>query len=122
MKKKSTERFRKMKRTKTSSKKKVSEPQRVLPVVTEHEALQRLKRARGHLDKVISMIEAGRGIAEILQQLSAVIAALGSCRSVLFSGHLKQKLRIAFRSATDTSVDPLVDEIEKLSSRVFRSN
>lgn len=82
------------------------------------DAVLRLKRAGGHLDKVIKMAEAGAGLPEILQQLSAVISALGGCRLMLFNGHIKAKLRSALRSGNE----PLVDEIEKLASRILKVN
>ena len=82
------------------------------------EAVMRLKRAGGHLDKVVKMTEAGAGLSEILQQLSAVISALGGCRLMLFNGHIRAKLRSALRSGNE----PLVDEIEKLASRIMKVN
>lgn len=82
------------------------------------EGVVRLRRARGHLDKVIQMVEEGRHCTDILQQLSAVISALGGCRTLLFSGHLKTCLRPALKAGNES----LIDEIEKLSSRVMKAN
>lgn len=82
------------------------------------EGVVRLRRARGHLDKVIQMVEEGRHCTDILQQLSAVISALGGCRTLLFSGHLKTCLRPALKPGNES----LIDEIEKLSSRVMKAN
>ncbi len=82
------------------------------------EGVVRLRRARGHLDKVIQMVEEGRHCTDILQQLSAVISALGGCRTLLLSGHLKTCLRPALKAGNES----LIDEIEKLSSRVMKAN
>ena len=42
----------------------------------------RLRRAEGHLRNVISMIEGGRGCAEIAQQMHAVIRAIECAKGV----------------------------------------
>ena len=49
----------------------------------------RLKRASGHLNKVVEMVHQGRGCTDILQQLSAVISALESCRVTLLQDHIQ---------------------------------
>jgi uncharacterized protein len=82
------------------------------------EAVVRLRRANGHLEKVIQMTETGASAVDILQQLSAVVAALGGCRIMLFNGHMKATLRSALRG----SHEPMIDEIEKLASRLLKLN
>lgn len=49
----------------------------------------RLKRAAGHLNKVVNMVHAGEGCTDILQQLTAVISALESCRITLLQDHIQ---------------------------------
>lgn len=89
------------------------------PMKAAHaEAIVRMKRVRGHLDKVIQMVEDGAACTDLLQQLSAVLSALGGCRALLFSGHLKTCLRPALKSGNE----PLIDEIEKLATRVMKVN
>ena len=61
----------------------------------------RLKRASGHLSKVIDMVHDGRGCTDILQQLSAVISALESCRISLLQDHI------------DSCISPIVPENSK---------
>lgn len=82
------------------------------------EGAVRLRRARGHLNKVIQMAEEDAHCTDILQQLSAVISALGGCRTLFFSGHLKTCLRPALKSGNES----LIDEIEKLSSKVMKAH
>ncbi len=53
------------------------------------EAKVRLKRASGHLVKVIDMVHEGKGCTDILQQLTAVISALESCRVTLLQDHIR---------------------------------
>lgn len=72
------------------------------PAVHHHpshpETEVRLKRASGHLNKVIDMVHDGRGCTDILQQLSAVISALESCRVSLLQDHI------------DSCITPIVPE------------
>ncbi len=48
-----------------------------------------MKRAAGHLSKVVEMVGGGRECVDILQQLSAVISALESCRVTLLQDHFQ---------------------------------
>ncbi len=112
----------KAKVTKSTSKvlnRSTQEPRSKLRHSAAHlESSIRMRRARGHLDTVIQMVDEGRPCTDVLQQLSAVISALGGCRTLLFSGHLKTCLRPALKSGNED----LIDEIEKLSSRVMKVN
>ena len=51
--------------------------------------VQRLKIARGHLDKVIALVEAGAYCPEIIHQSQAVQAALAQVDKIVLEGHLK---------------------------------
>ena len=50
--------------------------------------LNRLSRARGHLDSVRRMVERGDDCADVLIQLSAVISALNSTAKVILKDHM----------------------------------
>lgn len=52
------------------------------------EIAKRLKRAEGHLRKVIERIEAGRPCLELAQQLQAVEKAIGQAKKNLIQDHL----------------------------------
>ncbi len=54
--------------------------------------LNRLKRAQGHLAKIIDMIETERDGLEIAQQLQAVISALDKAKTVLVTDHIENHL------------------------------
>jgi DNA-binding FrmR family transcriptional regulator len=64
-------------------------------VHTHHstDSINRLKRAAGHLNKVIQMLESDRPCGDVLQQLSAVISALGSSRVQILQAHLNSCLK-----------------------------
>lgn len=50
--------------------------------------INRLKRAHGHLDKVIKMIETGEPCLDIAQQLQAVESAIANAKRTLIEDHL----------------------------------
>ena len=50
--------------------------------------VNRLKRAHGHLAKVIEMIESGDGCLSIAQQLQAVESAVAKAKTTLIEDHL----------------------------------
>ena len=56
------------------------------------EVVKRLKRAAGHLQGVIEMIEAGRPCLDLAQQLHAVEAAIANAKRTLIHDHLEHCL------------------------------
>lgn len=50
--------------------------------------VKRLKRAGGHLQSVIGMIESGRPCVELAQQLHAIEKAIANAKSVLIHDHI----------------------------------
>lgn len=53
---------------------------------------RRLRRANGHLQTIIEMIEQGRRCAEIAQQLQAVEGAIENAKKALLHDYLSQSL------------------------------
>jgi hypothetical protein NreA len=56
------------------------------------EIVKRLKRADGHLRRVIEMIESGRPCLDVAQQLHAVEKAVGQAKRTLIQDHLEHCL------------------------------
>jgi DNA-binding FrmR family transcriptional regulator len=57
-----------------------------------HSAIaRRLKRANGHLETIVEMIEQGRPCAHIAQQLQAVESAIESAKKALIHDHLSHR-------------------------------
>lgn len=54
--------------------------------------LNRLKRAQGHLAKIIEMVGEGRDGLQIAQQMQAVIAALDKTKKLLVTDHIEHHL------------------------------
>lgn len=59
---------------------------------TDKQLLNRLRRANGHLAKIVGMIEANRDGMEIAQQMQAVIGALENAKTVLIRDHIEHHL------------------------------
>ncbi|QZA77272.1 metal-sensing transcriptional repressor [Deefgea tanakiae] len=66
--------------------------------------IKRLKRAAGHLNSVIAMIESERGCLEIAQQLQAVESAVSNAKKTLVHDHIDHCLEHAVQ---DQSVDAI---------------
>ena len=65
-----------------------------------HSAIaRRLKRANGHLEGIIEMIEQGRPCAQIAQQLQAVESAVESAKKALIHDHISHSLERSFEAA-----------------------
>lgn len=60
---------------------------------------RRLKRASGHLEAIIAMVEQGRSCAEIAQQLQAVESAIENAKKALVHDHLSHSLEKSFGTA-----------------------
>lgn len=58
------------------------------------EIVGRLKRASGHLNKVIAMIEAGEACEDVAQQLQAVTSALLTAKRQYVTDHIENCLNI----------------------------
>ncbi len=54
--------------------------------------IKRLKRASGHLNKIINMIDDGRPCLEVSQQLQAVYKAIGNAKGVFVQDHIESCL------------------------------
>lgn len=55
---------------------------------THPDIVKRLKRAGGHLNGIVEMIEAGRPCLDIAQQLHAVEKAVSQAKKTLIQDHL----------------------------------
>lgn len=72
--------------------------------------INRLKRAHGHLAKIITMIEENRDGLDTAQQLQAVVSALDKAKTVLVADHIEHHL--------EDVVGPLSREAREKLSRL----
>ena len=75
----------------------------------------RLNIIRGHLDKIIEMVETERYCMDILQQSAAVGSALKEAEQVILERHLKTCVTEAIKK--EKNLDDKVEEVIK----VFRA-
>jgi DNA-binding FrmR family transcriptional regulator len=62
------------------------------PHQTHKDVVNRLKRATGHLNKIIEMIENETPCLEVAQQLQAVTSALSNAKRVYVQDHIEHCL------------------------------
>lgn len=78
-------------------------------------SLTNFKKARSHVDKIISMIEEDKYCIDIMQQNLAVIGLLRSANSMIMEGHLRGCFTDAFNSDSVKKHDDMIDEILKVT-------
>lgn len=61
---------------------------------------RRLKRANGHLETIIEMIEKNKPCAEIAQQLQAVEKAIENAKKALIHDHISHNLERSLATST----------------------
>ncbi|MDP2256207.1 MAG: metal-sensing transcriptional repressor [Polaromonas sp.] len=71
--------------------------------------VKRLKRASGHLNNVISMIETQRTCLEVAQQLHAVERAIAAAKKALIHEHLDHCLDHALQSQPRASREAMAE-------------
>ena len=81
---------------------------------THPEIGKRLKRAEGHLRRVISMIEEGRSCLDVAQQLHAVEKAIGEAKKTLIHDHIDHCLDVA-ANGRGTTTRSVVTEFKAIS-------
>ena len=62
---------------------------------SHRDVVNRLKRANGHLQTIVTMVESGRDCIEVAQQMRAVIRAIEKAKSVLIHDHIDHCLEQA---------------------------
>lgn len=71
---------------------------------TQRTILHRLKIARGHLNRVISMVENGTYCIDVIHQSMAVQAALHQTDQVVLKNHMETCVADAIRHGKDQEV------------------
>jgi uncharacterized protein len=72
---------------------------------THPQVLSRIKRAHGHLAKVMDMIEKGEPCLMVAQQMQAVISALSNAKTLHVQDHIEHCLDEALRSRKGATPD-----------------
>ena len=86
------------------------------PKDTQERIVHRLKIARGHLDKVIKMIEEDTYCIDVLHQMQAVESGLNETGNVVLENHLKQCVAEAIsKGKKDEAIDEIM-QVFKMKS------
>ncbi len=78
------------------------------------EIVKRLRRAEGHLRRVITMVEEGRPCLDLAQQLHAVEKAVGEAKKTLIHDHVDHCLDAA-ANGRGGSTRAVVSEFKAIS-------
>ena len=70
---------------------------------THPEVIKRLKRAAGHLNQIITMVETQRSCLELAQQLHAVEHAIANAKTALIHDHIDHSLEESLGPVPATS-------------------
>ncbi len=83
------------------------------PKDTQERILHRLKIARGHLNKVITMVEEDKYCIDVLHQSQAIQAALKETDSVVLENHLRTCVADSIKSGNQEEAVKEVMEVFK---------
>jgi CsoR family transcriptional regulator, copper-sensing transcriptional repressor len=81
---------------------------------TKHALLHRLKIVRGHLDRVVQMVEDGDYCIDVINQSSAVQAALRGVSEAMLKNHMQTCVADEIRKGNTKEV---IDEVMKAVER-----
>ena len=81
----------------------------------KQKVLHRMKIARGHLSKVIDMVEKGEYCLDVIQQSQAVQSALAKADESILENHLKTCVRDSMESGKN--IDEKVKEVIEVFKR-----
>ena len=84
------------------------------PKNTQERIVHRLKITKGHLEKVIKMVEEDAYCIDVLHQMQAVEAALNKTEGVVLENHLKTCTANAIKEGrTDEAISEIMNVFEK---------
>ncbi|MBF0371428.1 MAG: metal-sensing transcriptional repressor [Magnetococcales bacterium] len=76
--------------------------------------VKRLKRASGHLNRVIQMIESGEPCADVSQQFHAVVNALTNAKRSFVQDHIENCIQEGLQQE-GAEVQKLLEELKDIS-------
>jgi DNA-binding FrmR family transcriptional regulator len=79
------------------------------------DSMLNFKKARSHIDKIVSMLENDEYCIDIMQQNLAVIGLLKSAHLIILENHLKHCFTHAIRSNRQDRKDEMIEEILKVT-------
>jgi DNA-binding FrmR family transcriptional regulator len=83
---------------------------------SHEKTLINLKKAKSHIEKLISMIEEGEYCINVMQQNLAVIGLLKSAHQMLMEGHLNTCFKNAMKTNNENRKQEMVQEILRVTN------
>ncbi|MBM3709134.1 MAG: metal-sensitive transcriptional regulator [Actinobacteria bacterium] len=83
--------------------------------VSKKDSLLNFKKAKSHIDKIISMVENDEYCIDIMQQNLAVIGLLKSAHLIILENHLKHCFTNAIKSDRQEKKEEMVKEILRVT-------
>lgn len=80
----------------------------------KEKTLINFKKAKSHLEKIVTMAESDQYCIDIMQQNLAVIGLLRSAHEMLMEGHLNTCFKNAMSSKNEKRKQEMIDEILKV--------
>jgi uncharacterized protein len=77
--------------------------------------VRRLRRAEGHLQTIISMIEKGRPCLELAHQLQAIENAIDNAKKALIHDHINHCLGISLRARRPKGKEAALREFRSIT-------
>ncbi len=86
------------------------------PKDTQERILHRLKIAKGHLEKIITMIEEDRYCIDVLHQMQAVESGIRETGNVILENHLKTCVADAIsKGEKDKAISEIMEVFKRKS-------
>ena len=82
---------------------------------THEDIINRLKRAEGHLKKVINMIENAESCGAIAQQLHGVHNAIGNAKTLLIQDHIENCLDESLIESNSRTLKSTLKEFKEIT-------
>lgn len=86
-----------------------------ITLMSKEKSLVNFKKARGHIEKIIKMIEKDEYCIDIMQQNLAVIGLLKSAHQMIMEGHLNSCFKKAMGTNNENRKKEMINEILKVS-------
>ncbi|KKU86457.1 hypothetical protein A3A64_00665 [Candidatus Gottesmanbacteria bacterium RIFCSPLOWO2_01_FULL_48_11] len=80
----------------------------------QHTILHRMKIARGHLDRVVNMVESGHYCIDVIHQSLAVQSALKSIDQLVLKNHMETCVADAIKQGRKNEV---IEEVMKVMEK-----
>ncbi len=83
--------------------------------LNQKKAMHRLKIAKGHLEKVIKMLETGEYCIDVVHQSLAVQSALKKADHLILKNHMESCVANSIKAGNDIEV---IDEVMKVMKKL----